>query len=94
MGYRGINNKFDFKKSQDILSRIFITLFRSAMGSFKNITKKSHAFTLIELIVVITILTILSTIGFVSLTGYFAGTRDSVRLTDMNNIYGQLNLSL
>lgn len=28
------------------------------------------------------------------MTGYFGGARDSARLTDMNNIYGQLNLSL
>lgn len=57
-----------------------------------NHSKK--AFTLIELIVVITILTILGSIGFVTLTGYFAGARDGARLADMNSIYGQLNLTL
>ena len=54
----------------------------------------THAwFTLIELIVVITILTILWTIGFISMNGYFASARDSARLTDLNNMYSQLNLT-
>ena len=52
-----------------------------------------RAFTLVELIVVVTILAILGSIGFVTMTGYFAGARDSARLSDMNNIYSQLNLT-
>ncbi len=53
-----------------------------------------YGFTLVELIVVITILAILGSIGFVTMSGYFAGARDSARLSDMNNIYTQLNLTL
>ena len=56
-------------------------------------TRDYQGFTLIELIVVITILTILGTIGFISMNGYFASARDSARLTDLNNMYSQLNLT-
>ncbi len=55
------------------------------------ITKNMKGFTLVEMVVIIGILVILGTIGFTSLTGYFAWARDSNRLTDMNSIYGQLN---
>lgn len=57
------------------------------------IVKNTKGFTLVEMVVVIGILAILGTIGFTSLTGYFAGARDSSRLTDMNSIYGQLGTS-
>jgi len=45
-----------------------------------------RAFTLVELIVVITILAILWTIAFISLQWYSRDARDSVRVTDLNNI--------
>ncbi|OIP52525.1 hypothetical protein AUK10_03645 [Candidatus Gracilibacteria bacterium CG2_30_37_12] len=53
-----------------------------------------RGFTLVELVVTIAIIAILSTIGFASIGGYFAGARDGVRLADMKNIYGQMNISL
>ncbi|MFA5917124.1 MAG: type II secretion system protein [Candidatus Gracilibacteria bacterium] len=46
----------------------------------------NQAFTLVELIVVITILAILGTIAFISFQGYSSNARDSVRMSDMNNI--------
>ena len=58
----------------------------------RQVRGRNKAFTLIELIVVITILAILWAISFISMDWYFAGARDSVRLTDLNNIYWQLNL--
>jgi prepilin-type N-terminal cleavage/methylation domain-containing protein len=48
--------------------------------------KRKKAFTLVELIVVITILAILWTIAFISFAWYSKNSRDSVRLSDMNNI--------
>lgn len=47
---------------------------------------KRQGFTLVELIVVITILAILWTIGFISLSGYALTSRDTVRVSDINNI--------
>lgn len=59
----------------------------------KNYKPKTNFwFTLVELIVVITILAILGTIWFVSFNSYFWTARDSVRITDINNIYSQLNM--
>ena len=55
-------------------------------------TKK--AFTLVELIVVITILAILATIAFVSFNGYTGNARDSVRLTNLDDLTKGLELSL
>lgn len=43
-------------------------------------------FTLVELIVVITILSILSTIAYISFIGYQISARDSIRVSDVNNI--------
>ena len=64
------------------------------MSTNNKLSNKSpRAFTLIELIVVVTILAILGSIGFITMTGYLAGARDSARLSDMNNIYTQLNLT-
>jgi prepilin-type N-terminal cleavage/methylation domain-containing protein len=47
--------------------------------------KNRNWFTLVELIVVITILAILWTIAFISLQWYSKSTRDSKRLSDLNN---------
>ncbi len=56
-------------------------------------TKKS-AFTLVELIVVIGVLSVLSTIAFVSFSGYNSNSRDSVRVTDFNNLTVALEQSV
>lgn len=50
------------------------------------------AFTLVELVVVITILSILATITFVSYGLYTSNARDSVRISDIENIDKSLNL--
>ncbi len=63
-------------------------------NSNKRLHKNSLWFTIVELIVAITIVGILWTIGFVSVSGYVESSRDSVRLTDMNAMYGQLNIFL
>jgi len=54
--------------------------------------QKKHAFTLVELIVVITILAILWTIAFISLQWYSAQARDSKRLSDISNIKKSVEL--
>ncbi len=58
------------------------------------IMKKLHnkAFTLVELIVVITILAILWTIAFISFEWYSKNARDSVRVSDLNNIRKNLEI--
>ncbi|MFK7780068.1 MAG: prepilin-type N-terminal cleavage/methylation domain-containing protein [Candidatus Gracilibacteria bacterium] len=55
-------------------------------------TQGTKAFTLVELIVVITILAILGTIAFISLQGYSATSRDSVRIYDVSNMKTSLEL--
>lgn len=63
--------------------------------SYKSLKhNNSSGFTLLELVVVITIVAILWTLGFVTVSSYFTGARDSVRLTDMNNVYEQLTFSI
>ncbi|MFK7780406.1 MAG: prepilin-type N-terminal cleavage/methylation domain-containing protein [Candidatus Gracilibacteria bacterium] len=54
--------------------------------------KQNKAFTLVELIVVITIIAILGTIAFISLQGYSAQSRDSVRISDVSNMKISLEL--
>ena len=54
--------------------------------------QQTKAFTLVELIVVITILAILGTIAFISLQGYSADSRDSVRISDVSNMKTSLEL--
>ncbi|EKE29230.1 MAG: hypothetical protein ACD_2C00205G0003 [uncultured bacterium (gcode 4)] len=52
-----------------------------------NIKKpKTHAFTLVELIVVIVILAILATIAFLSFSSQSGSARDSTRLSDISSI--------
>jgi prepilin-type N-terminal cleavage/methylation domain-containing protein len=51
-----------------------------------------HAFTLVELIIVITILAILATVAFISFKNYYDNTRDSVRVTDVRNIFEGLTI--
>ena len=59
----------------------------------KNIKNNNNlAFTLVELIVVIIILAILGTIAFISLQGYSASSRDSVRISDLASIKIALEL--
>ncbi len=55
-----------------------------------KITK--HAFTLVELIVVITIVGILSTIGFVSYSNYLTGARDSNRFSQLTKLSDSLQV--
>ena len=50
-------------------------------------------FTLVELIVVVTVLAILWTIGFINLMGYNTVARDTVRMSDVNNIIKVIKLS-
>lgn len=57
-----------------------------------NLFKLNKAFTLVELIVVITILAILWTIAFISFQWYSKTSRDSVRISDMNNIEKAMEL--
>jgi prepilin-type N-terminal cleavage/methylation domain-containing protein len=59
----------------------------------QNNIKSKTAFTLVELIVVITILAILWTIAFISFQWYSSNARDSVRISDINNIQKWLDLS-
>lgn len=54
------------------------------------ISKK--AFTLVELIVVITIIAILWTIWFINLSSYVKTSKDTKRLSDINNIYKKINI--
>ena len=51
-----------------------------------------HAFTLVELIVVITILAILWTIAFISLQWYSKEARDSARLVDARSLIWKINI--
>jgi prepilin-type N-terminal cleavage/methylation domain-containing protein len=51
----------------------------------------SKGFTLVELIVVITILAILGTIGFISLQGYSANSRDAKRTNDLRALTTSLS---
>ncbi|MFZ3232928.1 MAG: type II secretion system protein [Patescibacteria group bacterium] len=46
----------------------------------------SHAFTLVELIVVITILAILATIGFLALSGYSQDAKDSAMKANLRSV--------
>lgn len=48
--------------------------------------RRLHAFTLVELIIVITILAILVTIGFIQYNGYVMDARNSARLNDIGEI--------
>lgn len=56
--------------------------------SFKN----THAFTLVELIVVITILSILGTLAYISLIWYSVGARNSSRISDVKSIERVMSL--
>ena len=52
---------------------------------------KNRAFTLVELLVVIWLLAILSTIWIISYSWYSSSTRDTNRITQLNEIYNWLN---
>ena len=54
--------------------------------------KKTKAFTLVELIVVITILAILWTIAFISMQWYSKSSRDSVRISNLSTMKISLEL--
>ncbi len=58
------------------------------------IYKKYKAFTLVELIVVITILTILWTIAMMYYQSYIIDTRNTVRITDLNNMKKVLDINI
>jgi prepilin-type N-terminal cleavage/methylation domain-containing protein len=73
-----------------------ISNLRPVLGTKQLIQKpglvKQKAFTLVELIVVITILAILATIGFVSFSGYLAGSRDVNRISQLKSMNDALIL--
>lgn len=51
-----------------------------------------RAFTLVELIVVVTILSILATLAYIGVDNYFASTRDSKRIYDMQQMTNVMQL--
>ena len=57
-----------------------------------NVKQNNHAFTLLELIIVITILIILWIIVYISLNKYSEQTRDSARISDLSSIKTSLEL--
>ncbi len=76
---------------KNILSHPNLPLsLREGIAAKRIATKK--AFTLVELIVVITILAILATIGFVWYSQYLVWTRDSNRISQLNNISQALTI--
>jgi prepilin-type N-terminal cleavage/methylation domain-containing protein len=54
-------------------------------------SKHKKGFTLIELIIVITIIAILSTIWYVSYNSYISNSRDSIRKSELSDIYTLLD---
>ncbi len=83
------------------MSNLFLTYVKNNIKSwclvFKNyiiMKKVLKGFTLVELIIVISIITILSIIWFISYANYMKTTRDSVRVSDINNITNWIELSL
>jgi prepilin-type N-terminal cleavage/methylation domain-containing protein len=67
--------------------------FSYLIDSIKSMKKTTHAFTLVELIVVITILAILWTIAFVSLTGYTNDAKNGKVVSDLRNLAGAVEVS-
>jgi prepilin-type N-terminal cleavage/methylation domain-containing protein len=55
-------------------------------------TKKTSAFTLVELIVTATILVILTAVGFYSYSQNLVDARDSLRKSDIANLKSNLKL--
>ncbi|MFA5917523.1 MAG: prepilin-type N-terminal cleavage/methylation domain-containing protein [Candidatus Gracilibacteria bacterium] len=51
----------------------------------------NKGFTLIELIIVVTIIAILSTIGYISYRSYLLNSRDSIRKSELSDIYTLLD---
>lgn len=52
--------------------------------------RPTHAFTLVELIIVITLIAILSAVGFISYASYLVDARDASRVADLGNLKVQL----
>lgn len=56
--------------------------------------KERKAFTLVELVITITIIVILASISFLNIWDYTKNARDTVRISDLDNIVSVMNLSL
>jgi len=61
-------------------------ILKSLNPKFYQLNSTKKAFTLVELIVTIVLLAILTTISFLSFQGFSKSSRDSVRISDIDNI--------
>lgn len=88
--------KYIFVTILDNLSPNFIVLETQIIHKrkkfFTSFIKKTNAFSLVELIIVITILWILATVWFISFKNYNNTARDSVRVTDIKTIFEWLSI--
>ncbi|MDD3302854.1 MAG: InlB B-repeat-containing protein, partial [Candidatus Gracilibacteria bacterium] len=67
-------------------------ILKSLNPKFYQLNSTKKAFTLVELIVTIVVLAILTTISFLSFQGFSKSSRDSVRISDIDNIEKNLGL--
>ena len=67
-------------------------MLRSLQIGLGNVSQHNHAFTLVELVVVIAVLAILGAVSNLSYQGMSANTRDTSRVTDLTNLYSGLSV--